>query len=172
MLSPKIQEAFNKQINAELYSSYLYFSMSAYFEAKSFKGMASWMRIQGQEELGHAMRFYKFITDRNGAIVPKQIDAPPTQWDSPLHVFQDALAHECKITAMINDEMTLSFSEKDHAAHTFLEWLINEQVEEESVALSIVDKLKLVGDNGVALFLIDNELGQRTAAAAAAANAT
>jgi ferritin len=146
--------------------------MSAYFEAKSFKGMASWMRIQAREELGHAMRFFKFITDRNGLVVLAQIDAPPTQWQSPLNAFEEAYKHECKVTAMINDEMTLSFSEKDHAAHTFLEWLINEQVEEESVAQGIVDKLKLVGDNGVALFLIDNELGQRTAAPATPADAT
>ena len=168
MIGPKVQEAFNEQLNAELFSAYLYLSMSAHFEAASFKGMAAWMRLQAQEEVGHAMRFYKFINDRNGRVTLTQVEAPKTQWKSPLDVFEDAYKHECKITAAINDEMSLAFAEKDHAAHTFLEWLINEQVEEEATVSTIVDQLKLVGDNGMALFLIDQELGQRKPAASTA----
>jgi ferritin len=168
MMSPKVEAAFNKQLNFELFSSYLYLSMSAYFEAESFKGMAAWMRTQAQEEVGHGMRFYKFIIDRNGRVTLTQIEAPKTQWSSPLEAFEDAYKHECKVTAAINDEMNLSLSEKDHAAHTFLEWLINEQVEEEATVLTIVDQLKLVGDNGMALYLIDQELGKRNVAAAVA----
>jgi ferritin len=168
MMNPKIQEAFNKQLNFELFSAYLYLSMSAHFEAESFKGMAAWMRTQAQEEVGHAMRFYKFINDRNGRVTLAQIEAPKTQWSSPLEAFEDSYKHECKVTSAINDEMNLAMSERDHAAHTFLEWLINEQVEEEATVLTIVDQLKLVGDKGMALFLIDQQLGQRKAAAAAA----
>jgi ferritin len=171
MMNAKLQEAFNKQLNLEMYSAYLYLSMSAYFEGTSFKGMASWMRLQAQEEVGHAMRFYKFITDRGGRVTLAQIDAPKTQWKSPLEAFEDSYKHECKITGAINDEMILAMAEKDHAAHTFLEWLINEQVEEEATVSTIIDQLKLVGDNGMALFLIDQELSKRTPAPPAATSA-
>jgi ferritin len=166
MLNPKIQEAFNKQINAELYSEYLYLSMSAYFEAESFKGMAHWMRMQADEERIHALKIYDFIHNRNGRVILTQIDAPKTQWNSPLDVFEDAYKHEQKISGLINDLANLSLGEKDHMAHQFLEWFSNEQVEEEAAALTIVDQLKLVGDHGVALYLLDQQLSQRQAAAA------
>jgi ferritin len=167
MLNSKIQEAFNKQINAELYSEYLYLSMAAYFEAESFKGMARWMRVQADEERTHALKFYDFIHARNGRVTLTPIDAPKTQWDSPLDVFEDAYKHEQKVSGLINELSNLALGEKDHMAHQFLEWFAGEQVEEESAALTIVDQLKRVGDNGVALYLLDRELGQRQAAAAA-----
>jgi ferritin len=167
MLKPKMLGALNQQVNAELSSWYLYLSMAAYFEAQSFKGMAGWMRVQAQEELGHAMKIYDFVNQRSGQVTLTQIDAPKTQWDSPLGVFEESLGHERKVTAMINGLVNLAIDEKDHAANTFLEWFVNEQVEEEATVEQIVDQLKLVGDNGVALYMIDQQLGQRIAAPAA-----
>jgi ferritin len=163
MLSQKVQDAFNKQINAELYSSYLYLSMAAYFEAKDLKGMAHWMTIQAGEEKGHAMRFFDFINDRSGRVTLTQIEAPKTEWKSPLEAFEDAYKHEIKITGMINELFTLVAIEKDGAGHDFLEWFCREQVEEEANAQLIVAQLKLVGDNGVGLYLLDQELGKRSA---------
>jgi ferritin len=169
MLNPKILEAFNKQINAELYSEYLYLSMAAYFEAEGFKGMAQWMRMQADEERTHALKFYGYINARNGRVTLTQIDAPKTQWNSPLDVFEDAYKHEQKVSSLINDLSNLALGEKDHMAHQFLEWFANEQVEEEAAASTIVDQLKLVGDQGVALYLLDRELSQRQPAASAGA---
>jgi ferritin len=162
MLSPKIQDAFNSQINAELYSSYLYLSMSAYCDSQNLAGMANWMRIQAQEEHTHAMKFFEFVNERDGRVLLTQIEAPKTEWTSPLDVFEETLAHEQKVTGLINDLVDLSLSEKDHASNTFLQWFVTEQVEEESTAKTIVDKLKLIGDNPVALYMLDGELGQRT----------
>jgi ferritin len=164
MLSQKVQDAFNKQINAELYSSYLYLSMAAYFESKDLKGMANWMTIQAGEERAHAMRLYDFINDRSGRVLLTQIEAPKTEWKSPLEVFEDAYKHEVKITGMINELFTLVAIEKDGAGHDFLEWFCREQVEEEANAQLIVAQLKLVGDNGLGLYMLDQQLGQRTAA--------
>jgi ferritin len=162
MLKPRIQEALNGQLNAELFSSYLYLSMSAYFDSQSLAGMANWMRIQDQEETIHAMKFFEFINDRDGRVLLTQIDSPKTEWTSPLNAFEEALEHERKVTQMIGDLVDLSLEEKDHAANIFLQWFITEQVEEESAAKTIVDKLKLVGDNPVALYMLDGELAQRT----------
>jgi len=166
VLNPKIQDAFNKQVNAELHSSYLYLSMSAYFESKNLPGMGNWMRIQAQEELGHAMKFFDFINERNGRVTLTRIDAPQTEWDSPSDAFQYTYEHECKVTGLINGLVDLALSEKDHAANAFLQWFVTEQVEEESTALAIVDQLKMVGDNSVALLMVDQQLGQRTPPAA------
>jgi ferritin len=172
MLNAKVQDAFNQQINAELFSEYLYLSMAAHFESESLKGMANWMRIQAGEEHNHAMKFYHFILDRSGRVTLTQIDAPKTTWNSPLNAFEDAYKHEMKITGMINNLANLAIDEKDHAAHQFLEWFVNEQVEEEAAAQMIVDQLKLVGENGVAIYMIDQELSKRQPAAAAPAAAT
>ncbi len=162
MLNPKIQDAFNKQLNAELYSSYLYLSMSTYFELKNLAGMANWMRIQAQEELLHAMKFYNFINERGGQVILTRVEGPSTQWDSPLHVFEDTYEHECKVTALINDLVGLAMAENDHAAGVFLQWFVTEQVEEEANAQTIMDKFRLVGDDGTGLFMLDGELSQRT----------
>jgi ferritin len=172
MLKSNIQEAFNRQVNAELYSSYLYLSMAAYFESQSFSGMAQWMRYQAQEEHLHAMKFYDFIHERNGRVTLGEIAAPKIDWDSSLNGFEEALAHEQMITGCINDLADLALAEKDHATNSFLQWFINEQVEEESTVQAILDKLHLVGDNGVALFMVDQELGQRPAPAVVTGSAT
>lgn len=171
MLNPKIQDAFNQQINAELHSSYLYLSMAAYFESQSFAGMANWMRIQAEEENMHGMKFFDFVHERGGRVILTEIAAPKTEWNSPSDAFQDALKHEQKITGMINQLVNLAVAEGDHAANAFLQWFVNEQVEEEANVQTILDQLKLVGDNGVALFMMDRELGQRPAPAADAADA-
>ncbi len=162
MLKPNIQEALNKQINAELFSSYLYLAMAAYFDSQSLAGMANWMRIQTQEELVHVMKFFDFINERDGRVLLAAIDGPKAEWTSPLDAFEAVLEHERKVTGLINDLVDLSLSERDHAANTFLQWFVTEQVEEEAAAKTIVDKLKLVGDNPVALYMLDGELAQRT----------
>lgn len=163
MLSQKLQEAFNKQINAELYSSYLYLSMSAYFDNLDLKGMAHWMQLQAAEENAHAMRFFNFVNDRSGRVTLTAIEAPKVEWKSPLEAFEDAYKHELKITGLINELMTLVSIEKDGAGHDFLEWFCREQVEEEASVELIVSQLKLVGDAGVGLYLVDQQLGQRAA---------
>lgn len=163
MLNAKLQDAFNRQINAELFSSYLYLSMAAYFEANDLKGMAHWMRLQATEEYQHAMRFFDFVNDRSGRVALTQIEAPKTDWKSPLEAFEDAYKHELKITGLVNDLMNLVAVEKDGAGHDFLEWFCREQVEEEAAAQLIVAQLKRVGDDGVGLYLIDQELGRRGA---------
>ena len=169
MLSQKIQDAFNKQVNAELFSSYLYLSMGAWAEAHNLKGMAQWMRLQAQEELQHGLKFFDFINERGGTAVLTQIEAPRTEWASPLDAFEDTYAHECKVTGLINDLVDLTISERDHAANAFLQWFVTEQVEEESVAMEAIGKFKLAGDHPGALFMLDRELAERTAAGAAEA---
>ena len=161
MISEKIAEAFNGQINAEIYSSYLYLSMSAYFESINLRGFANWMRCQAQEELIHAMKFYNFLCERGGKVKLAAVEGPPTVWDSPLHVFEEAYRHEQKVTGLINNLVDLAVQERDHAANNFLQWFVAEQVEEESSADAVVQSLKLAGDQGGGLFMIDRELAQR-----------
>jgi ferritin len=161
MISHQIQDAFNDQLNAELYSAYLYLSMSAYFESMNLKGFANWMRTQAQEEMLHAMKFYSFINDRGGRIVLSAIEGPPVKWDSPLAAFEDAYRHEQKVTGLINNLVDLAIEEKDHSAGAFLQWFVTEQVEEEASADAVVQKLKLAGGQGAAIFMIDAELATR-----------
>ncbi len=160
-MNEKVLNGFNDQINAELYSEYLYLSMAAYFESAGFRGMANWMRIQAGEEHMHAMKFFSFILDRSSRVKLAAIDAPKVDWKNPLEAFSEAYQHELKISGLINNLASIAVQEKDHAAHNFLQWFVTEQVEEESNALTIVDELKLVGDNGLALYTIDKELGAR-----------
>ncbi len=167
MMNQKIQDAFNGHINVEFYSSYLYLSMSTYFESQNLKGMAQWMRFQAQEELMHAVKFIDFVNESGGRVLLAEVGKPQSNWESPLNAFEDALAHERMVTGKINELVDLAIAERAHAANNFLEWFVNEQVEEEASADEIVQKLKLVGDNGVAIFMIDNELGQRPAPAPA-----
>jgi ferritin len=171
MLNEKMQDALNGQVNAELYSSYLYLSMAAYFESMNLKGMAHWMRMQAQEELQHGLKFFDFINERGGRVLLAPVEGPKTEWGSPLDVFEETCRHESHVTGLINNLVDLSVTEKDHAANTFLQWFVTEQVEEEATAQEIRDKLKLVRDNPVALFMIDQELGQRTLAPAPPAGA-
>ena len=161
MIKEKMQNAINKQLNAELYSAYLYLSMSAYFDSINLKGFANWMRVQTQEEITHAMKFYNYIIERGGKVTLTPIDGPPTQWESPSAAFEHVYKHEQKVTGLINDLVNLAISEGDHASNNFLQWFVGEQVEEESSADEVVQKLKLIGDANHSLFMFDQELGQR-----------
>jgi ferritin len=161
MLNDKMQEALNKQLNAELYSSYLYLSMTAYFESTGLKGFANWMRVQAREELMHAMKIYDHVNERDGRVLLESIDTPPTDWDSPLAAFKDTYKHEQVVTGMINGLVDLAGLEKDHATYNFLQWFVSEQVEEEASSGDIVRKLELVKDDGRGLLMLDQELAQR-----------
>ena len=161
MLSKKIENAINKQINAELWSAYLYLSMSAQFESINFGGFANWMRVQAQEELGHAMKFYHHVIERRGRVTVTAIAAPSISWKSPLNAFEDAFKHEQKVTGMINDLANMAAGEKDHATANMLQWFIDEQVEEELSTDAIVQKLKMIGTNTGGLYMLDRELAQR-----------
>ncbi len=161
-MNPEIQEAINKQINAELFSSYLYLSMSAYFEFKDLPGMASWMRVQAQEEVGHATKFIDFVKERRGRVILTGIGSPKTDWTSPLEAFEDAFKHECGISARIDSLVDIATAEKDHATTSFLQWFVTEQVEEEATVDAIVAKLKMLGDNSMGLLMLDQELAGRT----------
>lgn len=161
MLDQKMEQALNEQINAEMYSSYLYLSMSAYFNSVSLAGMAHWMNQQAQEEMFHAMKMYNFVNERGGRVLLKTIDQPPHGWDSTLAVFENVLAHEQKVTGLINNLTNLAQDLRDHATNIFLQWFISEQVEEEATAGEIVDKLKLINNDANGLFMLDSELGKR-----------
>ena len=161
-LSAKLQKAISEQINAEFYSSYLYLAMAVHLTEKNMPGCAHWMRMQAQEEVAHAMKFYSYINDRRGRILMKEIKCPPAEWESALDAFQDAFAHEQEVTRRINALVDLALEEKDHNTNSFLKWFVDEQVEEEASVDEVVQKLKLIGGDGGGLFMVDQELGQRT----------
>ena len=160
-MTERMEEALNKQLNAELYSAYMYFSMTAWFEAMNLDGFASWMKAQALEEVEHAMKFYNFINERGGRVRLMPIEGPPTDWDSPVDVFEAAYKHEQYVTSLINDLVNLALEEKDHATQIFLQWFVTEQVEEEASFSSILEKLRMVGESPGPLFMMDRELGQR-----------
>ena len=161
-ISEPMQTALNKQINAELSSAYLYLAMAADFEAKQLAGFANWMRVQAQDEVAHAMKFFHYITERGRAVALEAIDKPPAHWDSPLGAFEASYEHERKVTAMIDGLVDLAAGEKDHATENMLQWFVAEQVEEESSADAVVQQLRMVGGAPGGLFMLDRELGQRT----------
>jgi len=161
MLNPKMQEALNRQINAELFSSYLYLSMAAQLELENLAGMAHWMRVQAVEENQHAMKIFDYVLERGGQVKLAAIEAPKTAWKSPLEIFEESYAHEQKISGMINNLMDLSVAEKDHASHDFLEWFVREQVEEEAAVQLIVAQLKMAGESGGTRLMLVHQLGQR-----------
>ena len=161
MLAEKVQNALNDQLNAEMYSAYLYLSMNAYFNAVNLNGFANWMYTQAQEELMHAMKFYEFINQRGGKVVLAEIKAPPTEWGTPLSVFEDTLKHEQLVTRLINELVETTLTERDHATNIFLQWFVTEQVEEEESARNVLDQLKLIGDDKSGLFMMDRELSKR-----------
>ncbi len=162
MLNKKIERALNEQLNAELYSAYLYLSMAAWFESQNLPGMAAWMRIQHREETVHGLKFFKFVAERRGRVALKAIDGPGTEWKSPLAAFEAAMKHEQYITGRIGELVNLALAEKDHASNAFLQWFVNEQVEEEASVDSIVQKLKMADKSAGALLMLDHELGKRT----------
>jgi ferritin len=161
MLSETMNKALNDQINAELYSAYMYMSMNAYFKSINLDGFAAWMHAQAVEETGHAQKFYDFVNQRGGRVILDAIAAPPKEWDSPLAVFEDTLAHEQKITGLINNLVEVALAEKDHATQIFLQWFVTEQVEEEESVGGVLEQLKLMGDAQGGLFMLDRELGKR-----------
>ena len=161
MLSEKMEAALNDQLVAETYSAYLYVSMSAYFESIGLRGMAKWMSVQAREEMFHSIKFYTYIIERGGRVKLKQIDKPPIEWQSARDVFEDAYKHEQKVTSLINSLVDRAKAESDHASDVFLQWFVTEQVEEESTADEVVQKLKLAGDTGPGLFMMDQELSRR-----------
>ncbi len=168
MISKKMQEALNGQVAAEFYSAYLYLSMSAYLESIDLPGFANWMRVQYQEEVTHAEKIFDHVIERDGRAAVHAWEAPPAEWKSPLDVFEAAYTHEQKVTGLINDLVDIAFSEKDHASQVFLQWFVNEQVEEEASVKAIVQQLKLLGDSRAGLFQVDRELQQRVFAPPAA----
>jgi ferritin len=161
VLKKKILKSLNEQINAEMFSSYLYLSMEAYFQSISLKGFAAWMRVQAQEEMMHGMKFYDFVNERGGKVTLEAIAKPETTWATPLAAFEAVLKHEEHVTSLINNLVDLAISEKDHASNNFLQWFVAEQVEEEASANEVVEKLKLIQDNPSGLFMVDAELGKR-----------
>ncbi len=161
MFSPKVLQEMNNQIMHELYSAYLYLSMSAYFDANNLTGFAHWMRVQAGEEQEHAMKFYDFIYDRGGKVTLQAIDQPPTEFKSPKDIFAAALEHEKKVTARIDLIYDLAIQDNDHASQSFLKWFVDEQVEEEKNATQILEMLKMAGDSPNLIFLLNHQLGER-----------
>jgi len=162
MLSDTINKALNDQINAELYSSYLYYAMAAYFDDIGLPGASHWMKNQAVEEMLHAHKFFAYIADRGGRVVLDGIETPQREWASPLAAFEAAYGHEVKITGLINGLVKLAREESDFNTDNFLQWFVAEQVEEESTADGVVQQLKLVDQSKGGLFMIDRELAART----------
>jgi len=160
-MSADLVTTLNKQINMEFYSSYIYLSMAADFVNKNLTGFGGWMRAQSAEETGHGMKIFRFLEERGEKVELAAIDAPPQTWKTPLAAFQDALAHEKKVTASIAGIFELARKQQDHATEIFLQWFVSEQVEEEAQTDEIVEKLELIKDNTGALLMLDKELGQR-----------
>ncbi len=162
MISKTMQDAMNDQINKELFSSYLYLSMAAYFEDKNLPGFSHWMRIQEAEEREHAMKLYDYLLERGGKVTLRAIDAPKTEWSSTLEVAQEVAAHEAKVTASIHALYETALKEKDYPAQVMLQWFITEQVEEEKNAAEIVANLKLIEERGTAVLMLDHRLSKRS----------
>ena len=157
----KVEDILNKQVNAEFWSAFMYLSMSAWFENQGLKGMANWMRVQYLEETSHAMKIYDFIISRGGEAKLAAIDAVPTEWKSITEVFEETYKHECLVTEMIHNCYNVAAAEKDHASTNMLQWFIDEQVEEEQNVIEILDQLKLIGDKGQGIYMLNKELASR-----------
>lgn len=162
MLSPKIEKALNEQVNAEFWSAYFYLSMSCNFESKGLTGLANWFRVQFQEEQAHAQIFINYINARGGRVKLMPIAEVATEWETPLDALKDTLAHEQKVTAMINNIFALAEAEHDYATREKLNWFVNEQVEEEETAQELIDKFKLINGDGMGIYMLDQELAART----------
>jgi len=160
-MSAALQRAMNDQIQKEFYAHYLYLAMSAWFEERNFEGFAKWMRIQADEERGHAMRIFDFVLDRGGKVRLEAIPEPGTKWKTALEVFDDARKHELMVSGSINDLYARATSEKDYASQVMLQWFITEQVEEEKNATELVAKLRLIEERGTAVLMLDHRLSKR-----------
>lgn len=163
MISPKMQDAINKQINLEQYSAQLYLAMSSACEAKSFRGFAHWLRVQAQEETKHAMKLVAFLVDRGGRLELASVAAPPQELGSVTQIFEKILSHERSITGSINSLFEVSRGEKDYASEITLQWYVSEQVEEEATVGRIVDQLRAIGEQGGGIWYLDSKMGKRTA---------
>lgn len=161
MLSNNMEKEINKQINAELYSGYLYLSMASYFEDEDLPGFANWMRVQAQEELDHGMKMYDYVIRRGASVTLDAIEGPQTNWDSPLIAFEHVLSHEQMVTGLINNLVDVAIDEKDHATNNFLQWFVEEQVEEEENAMDLVSKVKRAQNSVDLMYTLDNELAMR-----------
>ena len=161
MISPKIEKALNEQINAEMSSAYLYLAMVAYFQDKNLSGFANWMTVQNQEETFHAMKFFRYVSERGGRVTLDAIEKPQFEWESPLAAMEAAQKHEAYITGRINSLVDLAIKEKDHATASFLGWFVDEQVEEEDSVNEVVQKLRLLGSDGGGLFMMDRDMATR-----------
>lgn len=162
MLTKRMEKELNAQINAEYWSAYFYLSMSAYLDNKGLAGAASWFRVQYQEEISHALKFFDYIVERGGRVNLMPIPEVPKEWNGIIDIFEETLKHEQKVTTLINNLMDIAIEERDHAAKSFLQWYVDEQVEEESGVQTIIDQLKMVEGKGNGLFMIDKDLRQRT----------
>jgi ferritin len=162
MFSQKVQDAMNQQIKHEMYSAYMYLSMSAQCESDNLPGFASWLRHQAEEEMEHALKFYDFIHERNGKVSLYAIDQPPSQFGTPREIFEQVYAHEQKVTGLINQIYKVAIDENDYPSQVFLHWFINEQVEEESNSSQVLETLKMIGESSNGLFMLDHQLGKRS----------
>ena len=162
MINKTVEEAINEQIKNEFYSAFVYLSMSGYCENINMPGFANWLRMQYEEEKAHALRLFDFLNDRGGKVDLRTIEKPPVEFKSLLELFENVLAHEQKVTKMINDIYALAIKEIDYPTQVEMQWFITEQVEEEKSAGDVVEQLKLAGDNNTALLMLDRELGSRT----------
>ena len=170
MLSNKIQDALNEQINAEFWSAYLYLSMAMHFEAEGLSGVANWFKIQFKEEQAHAEIFINYVNQRGGRVTLKAIDAVPVEWASPLEAFKATLEHEEKVTSLINNIYAMTEAEHDYATRDRLTWFVSEQVEEEETARQLIDKFKMIGSDNMGLYMLDQELAARVYTAPAILN--
>lgn len=161
MIAKSVEDAMNEQLNFELRSAYAYLAMSAYCEAENFPGFAHWLRAQSEEEIDHAMKFFRFIADRGGRVRLQELGTPATDFKSLVDVFEQSLDNERAVTRAINELYTLTTKEQDYASQAFLNWFVMEQVEEEKTVEGIIDDLKRVGDAGDALYILDKDLGEK-----------
>ncbi len=161
MISVKMQDALNKQMNVEFFSSHLYLSMAAYFENVNLLGAAKWMKLQSKEEYDHATKLFGYLTEVGARVTLDKIEKPKAEWTSVLNVFEESLSHEMMITDNINKLADQALSEKDHSTGLFLGWFVKEQVEEVGAVQMIIEKYKMLGDSKVSLYMLDKELGKR-----------
>ncbi len=161
MLNEKMQKALNEQINKEMYSAYLYLAMSAHCSYKGLAGFANWFKVQYGEEMEHADKIYKYLVEQGARVELEAIEKPPTEFGTLLEMFEQTLAHEQFVTRLIRELLELAVAEKDYATSIFLQWFVEEQVEEEANDNAIIAKLKLAGEDGAALLVIDSGLGKR-----------
>ncbi len=161
MINNRVEQLMNEQIKHEFFSAYLYLSFSAHFASKGLKGFENWMKKQAAEEQVHAMKFFDFLHERGGTVTLQTIDQPTVKAETPLQFFTESLKHEQLVTSLINKIYAVAVEEKDYASQTFLHWFIDEQVEEEANANAILDTLKLIGESGNGLLMLDHQLGER-----------